>query len=126
MIGALYPGQYSVQTFSVAFTFGVATPTFPTGNLKAFEPGNDIPLAVLFTVGGIPADPPVVSLRIETATGAILRLAWPGPIVRTGPGAFRFDHLPSSSGTCFARWSAPAFEADTGDVEFMVLPSEFS
>jgi hypothetical protein len=126
MYGTLTFGDYTDTTTTTGPIFGVATSLYPTGGLKAFEPGNDIPLAVLFAVGGIPTDPPTVTLRIDTATGAVLTQTWPGLIVHDGPGLFHFDFLPSSSGTCFARWNAPDFEADTGDVEFVVLPSEFS
>jgi hypothetical protein len=90
--------------------------------ILAFEPGNDIPLAVAVTVGGTPTDPPALTLKLDDPTGARTTQTYPGSITHDGTGLLHYD-LQGASGTWIVEWDCPALECGTGPIEFVILPA---
>ena len=109
-------GLYAYPTGGTTGIVGQIISLYPKQTaIVAFEPGNDIPLACEITVGGIPTDPPSLTLRLENPTGAKTTQT---VFAHDGTGLYHYDLYPAPSGTWFAEWDCPAFECSTGPIEF--------
>ena len=115
-------GQYAYPTGFTppTGTVGQIVSLYPAQNqgIRAFEPGNNIPLACEITAQGLPADPLTLTLTIRDPSATLTRHV---DLIRNGPGLYSFNLFPPTPGLWAAEWTAPDLEASTGPVEFYVL-----
>jgi hypothetical protein len=121
ILSTLSNGTGSLTNFSADTE---ASLTIAPLGLQSFVIGQIVPMAALFAVGNVPADPASVTLEVERPDGSIVTLT----PTHDGTGAYHADYLVGvvNEGLNVFRWAGTGAAADAQEGYFIVEYSDFT